>query len=177
MVRLEDHWQPRIILIATDGSPAALDAVEVGVEIAAAERAEVVFLYVVPPADARLARLGPGAMLAPMRLEVDGGDAPLREAAEVARMHGVPCRLELWSGDVAHEIAEVASRDDADLVVIGSQRRTGLVSALIGRVSRSVVDKATCPVLIVRGVRHPTRFDAPVKASAGSTRSSRGSST
>jgi nucleotide-binding universal stress UspA family protein len=163
---MDEHWQLRAVLIATDGSPAALDAVEVGVEVAAAEQAEVIFLFVVSPTDPRLARLGPGALLGPMNLEVLGSDSPLQEAAAVARAHGVPYRLELWSGDVADQIAEATSRNHADLVVVGSQGKTGLVSVLVGSVSRSVVKKAACPVLIVRGVRHPARSGQTAGVSA-----------
>ncbi|MDP9464890.1 MAG: universal stress protein [Actinomycetota bacterium] len=39
---------------------------------------------------------------------------------------------------------------DADLVVVGSRGRGALRSALVGSVSRTVVQHATCPVVIIR---------------------------
>ncbi|HEX2427948.1 MAG TPA: universal stress protein, partial [Gaiellaceae bacterium] len=39
---------------------------------------------------------------------------------------------------------------EADLVVVGSHGRSGLTAALLGSVSRNVVDHASCPVVVVK---------------------------
>lgn len=39
---------------------------------------------------------------------------------------------------------------DADLVVVGSHGRSGIKAALLGSVSRRVVERATCPVVVVK---------------------------
>ncbi len=46
--------------------------------------------------------------------------------------------------------ALVAEGANADLIVVGSHGRTGLKAALLGSVSRHVVDHATCPVVVVK---------------------------
>ncbi len=43
--------------------------------------------------------------------------------------------------------------EDAELVVVGSHGRSGLKAALLGSVSRHVVDHAACPVVVVKAQR------------------------
>jgi nucleotide-binding universal stress UspA family protein len=53
-------------------------------------------------------------------------------------------------GDPASEIWRFADEIGADLIVMGSHGRTGVLRVLMGGVSRKVLDRAKCPVLIVR---------------------------
>ena len=48
------------------------------------------------------------------------------------------------------EIIKVAKEKDMDMIVMGSQGRTGISHMLMGSVAEKVVRKASCPVLIVR---------------------------
>jgi len=52
-------------------------------------------------------------------------------------------------GDPADEILKFADEIGADLIVMGSHGRTGVLRVLMGSVSRKVLDRAKCPVLIV----------------------------
>lgn len=72
------------------------------------------------------------------------------ESADELRRAGLVAQTEVRSGDPAAEILEAALRADADLVVMGSRGRTGLVRAALGSVARNVLIHATCSVLIVR---------------------------
>jgi nucleotide-binding universal stress UspA family protein len=69
-------------------------------------------------------------------------------------------------------IAKVAKEQKYDLVVMGTNGRTGLAHALIGSVAERVVRRAPCPVVTVRGApRHAPavkRILAPVDYSPGS---------
>ena len=53
-------------------------------------------------------------------------------------------------GDPADEILRFADEIGADLIVMGSHGRTGVLRVLMGSVSHKVLDRAKCPVLIVR---------------------------
>src|SRR5450432_1646935 len=50
----------------------------------------------------------------------------------------------------SREIAQIAADLEADLVVVGTQGRTGLALVLLGSVAHAVVTLAPCPVLVVR---------------------------
>lgn len=125
------------ILIATDGSSSGLEAVEFGLELAAEQGAEVTFVHVGP-------MLGPS-----VRIPVDA-------AAELAAARGVSATCEVFDGVPVDEIVAHADTIDADLIVVGSP------GALLGSVSRGVLDEARRPVLVVRTARK--RVPAPALA-------------
>jgi nucleotide-binding universal stress UspA family protein len=58
--------------------------------------------------------------------------------------------LEVLVGDPGHEIADLAVRQRADLIVLPSHGRTGIRRLLIGSVAERVVRLAHCPVLVLR---------------------------
>jgi nucleotide-binding universal stress UspA family protein len=59
---------------------------------------------------------------------------------EVAIVHGTPFRV----------ITETAKERQVDLIIMGTQGRTGLSHLLLGSVAERVVRLAPCPVLVVR---------------------------
>ena len=62
------------------------------------------------------------------------------------------------------EIAQLAADLEADLVVVGTQGRTGLARLLLGSVAHAVVTLAPCPVLVVRDKKmrpRPLQLDPP----------------
>jgi nucleotide-binding universal stress UspA family protein len=144
------------ILIATDGSAAAREAVEFGLELAQEHAAEVTFVHVAPVLDRSfVAGIGVPAAL-PHRIdEVDR--KPLEDALATAAERDVTAKAELLAGAPADEIVAYADTIDADLVVVGSRGRGGVATALLGSVSRGVLHEARRPVLVVRGapVREP----------------------
>lgn len=59
-------------------------------------------------------------------------------------------KIEVLIGDPGHEIADLAQREKADLIVLPSHGRTGIRRLLIGSVAERVVRLAHCPVLVLR---------------------------
>ncbi|MEC1525464.1 universal stress protein [Neobacillus niacini] len=53
-------------------------------------------------------------------------------------------------GSPGHMIVEFVKQNDADLVVMGSRGLSGLKELFLGSVSHYVVQKAHCPVIIVK---------------------------
>jgi nucleotide-binding universal stress UspA family protein len=140
------------ILIATDGSTAAQEAVELGVDIAKHEEAAVALVHVVPTTDV-VSRNGLG-LVGHVPYEVTAADqGVLEEAVAAARREGVAAVSTFLRGDPVTRIVEYADLLGADLIVVGSRGHGAVASALLGSVSRGVLARAQRPVLVVRASR------------------------
>ncbi len=149
------------ILIATDGSPSALQAVEFGLELAEEHQAEPIFVHVAPAADvlpvAGFAMAGPVSVPHELR---EADRSSLDEAYEIAEERGIEARTKLLAGDAAKQIVAYADEVDADLIVVGSRGLGRVSGALLGSVSRAVLRDAKRPVLITREVHMPAEVVA-----------------
>lgn len=141
------------IVIATDGSPPAQEAVEVGLELAKEQGADVTFVHVTPPDEFRGGRLG--TMPVAHRQEMDESETALEAAADAAEKAGISYALERISGDAVSTIVALADSKDADLLVVGSRGRGAVAAAVLGSVSLGVMRHAKRPVLVVQGARAP----------------------
>jgi nucleotide-binding universal stress UspA family protein len=139
------------IVVASDGSAPASEAVAVGVDIAGEQGAAVTFVHVLPADDYVVVGRGAVSLPRPHEVEMDESETALRDAADVAERAGVSYSLERVSGDPVDEIVAIAEAVKADLIVIGSRGRGAVASAVLGSVSRGVLNRAKRPVLIVRG--------------------------
>ncbi|MFM9025500.1 MAG: universal stress protein [Planctomycetaceae bacterium] len=62
----------------------------------------------------------------------------------------VPFIHKLTMGDPAGEIVRIATDERAEMIVLGTHGRTGMVRLLMGSVAEAVVRRAPCPVLVYR---------------------------
>jgi nucleotide-binding universal stress UspA family protein len=75
-----------------------------------------------------------------------------RERADVLARHvlgDVPYEVVVGEGDVADEVAAVAERVGASLVVVGSQGRSAVRSVILGDTTRDILRRSHCPVVVV----------------------------
>jgi nucleotide-binding universal stress UspA family protein len=156
------HWDTKedtmkTIVIATDGSSSAREALAFGLELAQEQDATATVVHVAPALDVL-----PGTGFAPGGATphelTDDDRAPLVEARELAEEEGVAIRTELLTGHPAGEIVAYADNVDADLIVVGSRGHGAIASALLGSVSRAVLHDARRPVLVVREARLPVQL-------------------
>ena len=140
-----------VILIATDGSPAADEAVELGVALAAERDLAVAIVTV-----ARRADVVPVSALGRVDVARRGSTRFGRRldlARGRAKAAGVPVRTELLVGDPIDEIVAYADSIAADTIVVGSRGRGAIRGSRLGSVSLGVLHEARRPVLVVRDPR------------------------
>ena len=135
------------IMVATDGSEKNQHAVEKALEIARACRSTVFAVYVIDetmlsssPADVSLE-----AVYSTLKSE---GDQAVKRVKDMAK--DVAVEEAVLSGKAAREIVSFAAKQKIDLIVIGTQGKTGLQRLLLGSVAESVIRTADCPVLVVK---------------------------
>ena len=140
------------IVIGTDGSDTAREAVGRAVELAAGvgARVHVVSAYE-PLRGVRVA----GGERTPERSEWRVGpesrvEAVLAEALGACNARGVDAQGHAREGDPAEAILEVADQQGADLVIVGNKGMTGSRRFLLGSVPDKVSHHAPCAVLIVK---------------------------
>ena len=141
------------IVVGTDGSDTATQAVRQAIDLAGSvdARLELVSAYEPVPAQ----RLREERREAPEDLQWaisprEDVDATLEAAADLARAAGVEVNIYARQGDPADAILDVAEERDADLVVVGNKGMTGAKRFLLGSVPNKVSHHAPCSVLIIR---------------------------
>ena len=141
------------IVVGTDGSDTATQAVRQAVDMAGAVGAklELVSAYA-PVSDQRLRaerRDAPEDVQWAINPKEDV-EATLDGAAEIARGVGVEVEKFARRGDPADAILDVAEESNADLIIVGNKGMTGAKRFLLGSVPNKVSHHAPCSVLIIR---------------------------
>ncbi|WP_408007976.1 universal stress protein [Pseudalkalibacillus sp. A8] len=135
------------ILVATNESNSSKQAIEFGVELAKKHNGELTLVYVMEE-----------TAVLPYRMEEDLFSTgsfqamPFLESREGASEQGydpLP-RMELLAGDPAATICRYAKKNEIDMIVMGSRGLGGWKRLFSSSVSRKVVSKATCTVLVVK---------------------------
>ena len=154
----------RSIVVGTDGSEPAAAAVRRATELASREgaRLHLVTAYHAPRIvqETTVWTNEPKGLIDTGRT---GGDpqpetvdlrevaeSVLKRAARVALSKGVDVETHAREGQPAEVIIDVANREKADLIVVGSRGLTGIKRYLLGSVSSKVSQHAPCSVMIVR---------------------------
>ena len=140
------------ILVGTDGSGAAGEAVAQAVRMASAlgARLQIVSAYEpVPERRLRVERVHvPTDVQVNMREEVLALLDAARRDAETAGVTRVDTFARV--GDAADAILDVAEEQGSDLIVVGNKGMAGATRFLLGSVPNKVSHHAPCSVLIVR---------------------------
>ena len=125
----------KTIMIATDGSEQAGEALDVAIELAKDVGAKLEVLSVRPQ---RLAgRAGSGA------------EHIAEAGVATAAVAGVDATAHVAHGDVVDCICTASGTLDADLLVVGSRGHGSVTGALLGSVSHALIKRSQIPVTIV----------------------------
>jgi nucleotide-binding universal stress UspA family protein len=137
------------IVVGTDGSDSATRAVDEATRLAGAVGATLHVVSAFEPV--RGARVGgtPEGGAGPATLPADTKvQGVIEEAAARVRMSGVSVKTHTLTGDPADALIEVAGREHAGLIVVGSYGMHGM-GRVRGSVPNRVSHRARCSVLIV----------------------------
>ena len=141
------------IVVGTDGSETAGEAVREAIELAKAVGASIELVSAYEPVSRE--RLREEARQAPGDLQWmvnprEDVEATLSEASERVEAAGVSVNTYPREGDPADAILDVAEERNADLIVVGNKGMTGTKRFLLGSVPNKVSHHAPCSVLIIR---------------------------
>jgi nucleotide-binding universal stress UspA family protein len=138
------------IVVGTDGSPTAQQAVGEAVRLAKALDADVHVVSAFEPlrgAHVTGAPAGAAKVWAP--LPDDKVEATLSQAAAQIRLAGVKVTPHAIQKDPADALIEVAEAVGATMIVVGSKGMHGARRLALGNVPNKVSHRARCNVLIV----------------------------
>jgi nucleotide-binding universal stress UspA family protein len=142
------HQKKRIV-VGVDGSDQATAALNWAIRFARPLDAEIVAVFAVPPPT----YIGFGYDTVPPSLDPEWRVQMLSELEQkwcrALRESGLPHRLVMEDGRPARVIADVADREDADLVVVGRRGRGGITEMLLGSVSHELTHHCDRPVMVV----------------------------
>ena len=135
------------IIVAVDGSEGSNAAIDEAVELAHEMDATLSFVYVRRPSSSAL---GNPYYERHVGHDLRKGREVIAEASQMAARAGIETDGDILEGDAADEIVSLADSRAVDLIVVGSRGYGALAGALLGSVSRAVVQHANVPVLVAK---------------------------
>ena len=139
------------ILVATDGSDGADQAVDFAIELCEEMGSALDVIAVRPHL-----RPGKGGPIMPIT-EIEqqhGAEHIAQRACDRAAEKGVTASPHNAFGDPADDIDSLGRQLGVDLIVVGSRGLGTLAGTLMGSVSRAVIKRSQIPVTVVRADAH-----------------------
>jgi nucleotide-binding universal stress UspA family protein len=139
------------ILFATDFSENSEQAFDYALSLATSYNSRLIILHVInEPVDLRGFYV-PHISFETLEKEIEEGAEKMMEKFCRTRLSGFSSvETHVISGIPADEIVRWSQKEEASLIVLGTQGRTGLDHFLFGSTAERVVRMAGCPVLTVR---------------------------
>jgi len=136
------------VLVPIDFSESSQQAITAAVELREKHPAQLTLLNVIEPMVPYTADIG----IFPLNQEVEREEAVKKRLREVADAisPGIPVNIVCLHGKPWRVICDWAADNNADLIVIPTHGYSGLLHMWMGSVAERVVQKAPCPVLVVR---------------------------
>lgn len=165
LVVIGDRTALKRILICSGGERYIDTAVRYTGDIARCAEASITLFHVMaePPSDyADLIKMEEDVNL--LLHSNSGLGKNLRGEKELLDDMGVESQVVLRHGMVISEVFKEIKRGDYDLVVTGSSPAgSNLRTYIMGNITREIVNRAECPVLVVRGAEAPTGLGSSIK--------------
>lgn len=141
---------PKNILVPTDLSDGAEEALDYACELARPFGATIHLLHVIGIPTLGVPELGVALTSTVIDSLVRDNQIALEELASRKRDLATFGQVLLRTGDARDLINQTAKELGADMIVMGTHGRRGVSRALLGSIAETVVRTAPCPVLTVR---------------------------
>lgn len=145
--RVQPGWNPKRILVPTNGTQASRNAAELAFALASDKDDEVQIMHVVVDNTNRYFLDADGAMFE-KQLEV--GQEMVRELCELGKSQDVHTTTDIQVGtDVETTILNRAREHSIDLIVLGTDVRSGSERLFLGPRVERILNNAPCPVIVL----------------------------
>jgi len=140
------------ILVATDGSAAAIRGVQYAAYMANTLGSKVSLIHVVESASSLLSIAIKGEKARQVFKEeiLEAGRSIIRLSQKPLADAGIAVDYVVKDGRPGEVICEYAKEGNFDLIIVGNRGQSGVAKLLLGSISSEVVRSAPCPVLVVR---------------------------
>lgn len=137
----------KVIIWATDGSSGAEQALPFAKGLARTYGARLVVVHV---NEIAFGRGAPGGY--PVNYDEDEVQGAIQKHVEDLKQEGLDATLQVPNvlvGGAAHVIEEIADKEGADLIVVGTRGHGPIAGLLLGSVPHRLLQIVHCPVLVV----------------------------
>ncbi len=144
--RVQPGWNPKRILVPTNGSIAARHAAELGFALATDAGDEVLILHVVVENTSRYVLDANGEMF---EKQLDVGRQMVTELRELGQLRGAQTNANIQTGaDPETIILDTAREQNMDLIILGTDVRPGSTRLFLGPRVERILRNAPCPVIV-----------------------------
>lgn len=141
------------MVVGIDGSEEAAHALEWAIKLAKELDSEVVAVYAIAPSVYTAEVAGYAPTVIPPELDenwrAETKDEFEKRWVEPLAKSGLKYRTTMEDGPPATVIAEVAERENADLIVVGRRGLGGVAELILGSVSHELTQRSHRPVLLI----------------------------
>jgi len=140
---MKDLKDYRNIVIAVNGSK---DVLVEGLRLIHDAKCHVTVVKVIPSYEGDLSMVGVKNIDDVLN---SGADKEISEIIEVAKKEGAKVKVRLEEGEIHEKIVETAEEENADLIIMGTEKPTFIEKLLALNDIDKVTSQAPCPVLLV----------------------------
>ena len=138
------------ILVPTDASEYSRRALKTALELARIFNSEVELMFVMYIREVYWGYNVAYSFLVPPEQIEEAGELALEATLKGIDVGSIPLKKKKVEGYPARVILEEIKKENIDLVVMGSHGYGPITGSMLGSVSQRVLQKADCPVLIVK---------------------------
>lgn len=152
------------ILVPTDFSDQAFNALKAAARIARKSNAEIILLHIIDLPQETMDMVRPGYDLPEIIFFKNHAESRLTETSLSPELNGLTVSQVLKLGRTFSEVTEVAKVNNVDMIVMGSHGASGFKELFIGSNTEKVIRTSEVPVLAIKGNESEIKFDKVVVA-------------